>query len=375
MLKLYTARQMLKATGLDRRELQFFADSFQEFLRFTKDQVGKDAFQPGQVDLLTRIKELTHGRGMMVDEAKRELRAAMRRTLDRIESPTQWLPAPAPPPPPEPASQTRTIAISSGKGGVGKTTVAVNLAVTFAQMGKRVAIFDGDLGMGNVHLMMGIKPRHNIRHVVEETLTLQEVVTVGPLGIKMISGGQGVRELANLGEDKRRSILRDLDRLEREVDIMLIDTGAGISENVLKFCTFADEIVIVSTPDLAAASDGFSIIKVLLEMQPRAKIGVIANQVDNMYQSRNVFNRLNVAATKFLNTPLGDLGYITEDVHVKSSSRLHKLFKLEHGDSEAARCFDTIAETILNTAVFKNEAKEPGFRDFLGEVKSSVAGA
>src|SRR5690606_15644388 len=121
-----------------------------------------------------------------------------------------------------------------------------------------------DLGLANVHILMGIKPRFNMRHVIEDNFSLEDILVEGPLGIKVISGGQGVREMANLTPEQRRVMLRQLDLLERNVDILLIDTGAGISDNVLRFATFADEIVVVTTPNIAAAADGYSIIKILL---------------------------------------------------------------------------------------------------------------
>lgn len=270
--------------------------------------------------------------------------------------------------------QATTIAVTSGKGGVGKTTVTVNLAIALAQLGKKVAIFDADLGLGNVHILMGIKSRYNMRHVIEDNFQLEDIVTEGPLGIKVLSGGQGVREMANLTGEQRRVILRQLDRLEREVDVLLIDTGAGISENVLRFATFADEIILVTTPNIAAAADGYSIIKILLEMEPNSKIGVIANMVKNMYHSKNVFNRINAAATKYLRAPLGDLGYIVEDPHVLGANQTRKPLMLEYGFSEAARCIEAITETILNAEVFKNDRKESCFDDLMGALKRSVVG-
>jgi flagellar biosynthesis protein FlhG len=268
----------------------------------------------------------------------------------------------------------RVIAVTSGKGGVGKTFCTVNLALAFAKLGKKVAIFDADLGLANVHILMGVKPRMNLRHMIEDNYELDDIVTYGPEGIKIISGGQGVREMANLTAEQRRVILRQMDRLEREVDILLIDTGAGISENVLRFATFADEIIVVATPSIASAADGYSIIKILLEMEPNAKIGVVANMAQNMYHSKNVFNRINTATQKYLRYSLGDLGYIVNDPRVEASCQTRKPLVLGYPNCEAAKCVRAIADTIMNTNVFVNERKESSFGDLMGALKRTVVG-
>jgi flagellar biosynthesis protein FlhG len=142
----------------------------------------------------------------------------------------------------------------------------------------------------------------------------------------------------------------------------------------LKFATFADEIIVVTTPNIAAAADGYSIIKILLEMEPKSKIGVIANQVKNMYHSKNVFNRLNTAVSKHLKTPLGDLGYVVDDPHVMAANQVRKPFKLEYRHCEAAQCLDAIASTILHSGIFKNDRKESCFEDLMGALKRTVVG-
>ena len=159
------------------------------------------------------------------------------------------------------------------------------------------------------------------------------------------------------------------------MDILILDTGAGISENVLKFANFADEIIVVTTPNIAATADGYSIIKVLMEMDPNSKIGIITNQVKNMYHSKNVFNRLNGAAEKYLKTSLGDLGYVVEDPHVVAANQLRKPFKLEYRFCAAAKCLDHIAETILHTEVFRNSRKQSCFDDLMGALRRTVVGA
>lgn len=380
MAKRYTIRQVVDATGLEESEIRFYEQVFREFLTFSKLEADRNEFNDDHVDLLKRIKELVNKRGLSVEEVKRELKSALSREAaangngngggEVLEFPVGNL---------TPYGNmrrryARVIAVTSGKGGVGKTTVTVNLAIAFAKMGKRVAIFDADLGLANVHILMGLKARYNMRHILEANFTLDDILLEGPLGIKVVSGGQGVREMANLTGEQRRVILRQLDKLEREVDILLVDTGAGISENVLRFATFADEIVVVTTPNIAAAADGYSIIKILMEMEPDSKIGIITNQVKNMYHSRNVYNRINAAAQKYLHAPLGDLGYIIQDQHIEAANQTRKPFMLEYNFCEAAQCVNSIAETILHDQIFRNQRKESCFEDLMGALKRNVVG-
>ena len=374
MARRFSILKVVELTGLEESEIRFYEQVFGDFLTFSELQLDKNEFTQDHVDIFSRIKQLIHKHGLTVEEVKRELKNALRAGGENGERVVAIPAGRLTPYTQTPRRYARVIAITSGKGGVGKTTVTVNLAIAFAQMGKKVAIFDADLGLANVHILLGIKPRFNMRHLIEDNFALEDILVEGPLGIKVVSGGQGVRELANLTAEQRRVMLRQLDRLEKDVDILLIDTGAGISENVLKFATFADEVVVVTTPNIAAAADGYSIIKILLEMEPNSKIGIIANQVKNMYHSKNVFNRINTAAGKYLKTRLGDLGYIVEDQHIQAANQQRRPFKLEYDTCEASRCMDSIAETILHAEVFRNDRKQSCFEDLMGALKRTVVG-
>ncbi|MBN1901334.1 P-loop NTPase [Candidatus Sumerlaeota bacterium] len=365
----FSIKQVVEKTGLEESAIRFYETAFKEYLSFTSLDIDGRYFNEDQIDILIRIRDLVTKRGFSLDEVKKELKKFLKKK-ESSGGNGKNQPFSA-----RPSSYARVIAVTSGKGGVGKTTLVVNLAISLALRQKKVAIFDADLGLANVHILMGVKPQFNLSHLIQDGFALEDVIAQGPLGIQILSGGQGVRELANLREEERRLLLRQLDKLERNVEYLIVDTGAGISENVLRFATFADEIIVVTTPNVAASADAYSIIKILLSMEPNSKIGLVTNEVDNMYHSKNVFNRINVAVEKFLNYALGDLGYIVSDDYIKAANQLRKPLLLSYPTSPSAQCVKAITDMILSERVFVNTRKESSFQDLMGALRRTMAGA
>lgn len=361
MVRRFSIKQVVERTGLEEAEIRFYEQTFREFLEFTEMGLDKNDFTEDHIAILTRIKELIYKRGFTLEEVKRELKATMADIRAKV------------PPPVRGSNYARVIAVTSGKGGVGKTSIVVNLAVTIAQTGRKVAIFDADLGLANVHILMGVKPRFNLAHLIQNDFPLEDIITRGPLGIQIISGGQGIRELANLTDEQRRVLLRQLDKLEQEVDVLLVDTGAGISENVLRFAAFADEVIAVTTPNIAANADCFSIIKILLEMEPNSKIGLLTNMASNCYEAKNVFNKLQAATRKVLDYELNDLGYLVNSEQMKVATEQRRPVVFAYPHAEITRNFRDIVDTIFNTRVFVNDRKESSFADLMGALKRSMA--
>ena len=362
MVKRFTIKQVVERTGLEESEVRYFESVFREFLTFSEMGLGKNEFSEDHIVLLQRIRDLVHKRGFTVDEVRRELKQSLHLIREK------------PPMPVKGPGYARVIAVTSGKGGVGKTSFTVNLAVSIAQTGRKVAIFDADLGLANVHILLGVKPRFNLAHLVQGHFALEDIITRGPLDIQIISGGQGVRELANLTDEQRRMLLRQMDKLERDVDVLLVDTGAGISENVLRFAGFADEVIAVTTPNIAANADCFSIIRILLEMDPKSRIGLVTNMARDMYEAKNVFNKLQTASRQVLGYELNDLGFVVESEHMKVATEQRKPVVFAYPNAPVSRCFRQIVDSVFNHKVFANERKESSFADLMGALKRNMTG-
>jgi flagellar biosynthesis protein FlhG len=220
----------------------------------------------------------------------------------------------------------KTIAIASGKGGVGKTNVTANLAIAMRKLGKNVLIVDADLGLSNIDVLLHLAPKHNIQHLLDGGMALKDVIVEGPHGIRILPAGSGVQELTALDEFKRLKILEAFDTFDSDIDVLLVDTAAGISENVAFFCIAAQEIIIVTSPEPTAITDAYALIKVLHTRYQEKEFHVLVNSVKNPDEAMEVFRRLALAAEKFLSISLDYLGWLPYDEAVQNAVRAQRPF-------------------------------------------------
>ncbi|MBN2324214.1 MAG: MinD/ParA family protein [Spirochaetes bacterium] len=209
-------------------------------------------------------------------------------------------------------SHPRILTISSGKGGVGKTNIAINLGIAFAEEGKRVVVMDADLGLANVNVILGIIPKFNLYHVIRKQKRIRDIIVDTQYGIQIIAGASGFSQLANLQDEDRANFVDELKSLAY-ADIIIIDTGAGVSQNVLSFLRAADEAIIVTTPEPTAITDAYGIIKSISSEVMGPNIKLVVNRVNSMMEGKKVAERVINIAGQFLNIKVDNLGFIFED--------------------------------------------------------------
>jgi flagellar biosynthesis protein FlhG len=241
----------------------------------------------------------------------------------------------------------RIIAVSSGKGGVGKTTISLNLSVAFAQCGRRTLLFDGDLGMANVHVFAGINPTVTILDVLDRRVGLSDAVTCGPAGLKVICGASGVARLASLDRRQLEELNGQLCRLATQFDVMVLDTGAGISQEVLSLLTLADEIVVVATPNLASTLDAYGLIKAGHESKVLGSFGILVNLAKDEADARVVTERLTSCAERFLNLSVGTIGWLPRAPRVEAANQSRRPIVECSPGSDFARRLHMIAAGFL----------------------------
>lgn len=244
---------------------------------------------------------------------------------------------------------TRTISITSGKGGVGKTTLLTNMAILLARKGNNVLILDGDLGMANVDVMFGMKCQYTIRDVLKGTKRIDEVLVQVEPKVWLLPGGSGFTELQNLSDRDRRLLLDQLSSLKQSFDYMLIDTAPGIDNNVIYFNTSAQEICVVVSPDPSSFTDAYALIKVLNIYYRENKFAIIANQVRDEQEGLAVYQRICDVAQKFLFVSIDYWGSIPMDLGVRRAVRGQELFVRSQPEGPAGQSIKKIIEKISTT--------------------------
>lgn len=246
-------------------------------------------------------------------------------------------------------TRNRTIAFTSGKGGVGKSSLVLNTGLVLARHGRRVVILDGDLGLANLTVLLGQAPRHDIRDVLAGERTLADIAVTGPEGLRVIPAGPGVAELASLGEAERETLLVELDELVPTVDFLLIDTGAGVGDTVLTLIAASDEAVVVTRPEPTALADAYALMKVIIQQDPTYPFHLLINMVRSAEQGRQIFGSLSEILGKFLGYRPGYAGHVVEDATVSQAVVQQTPFTRLAPRAPATRCVEALAAQLLGT--------------------------
>jgi len=251
----------------------------------------------------------------------------------------------------------RVISISSGKGGVGKTLTTVNFALAARKMGLSVLILDGDLGLANVDIVMGLQARYNIRDVLDGTVSLQDVIVEGPMGIQVIPSGSGISSLASLSYVQKSHILGEIGQLSTQPDLLLIDTGAGISSNVTHFNQAADKIVVVTTPEPHAMTDAYALTKVLSEEFHISEVHLLVNQAHSAAEGINVYERIADVARRFLKAKINYIGHVPSDASIPRAVMARSAVGATSTATIAGQAWNQIARNTISDLIRSMPAK------------------
>lgn len=255
---------------------------------------------------------------------------------------------------------TRIITVTSGKGGVGKSNFALNFALCLIQQQKKVLIFDVDVGFANIDVLLGFSPKQTVVKMIEEELSIWEIIEEGPHGLQFIAGGSGFSRLLELDERKLQRFFEQLSQLQGYVDYIILDTGAGLSPESLRYIAAADDVILVTTPEPTSYMDAYAVLKMVHSHSPSVQFNFVINRCQSIKEGRQTFNKLHLVANQFLNKQIHSLGFIPEDAKISKAVKEQSPFYLQFPECKASNAIREITATFLNTTV-ENSSGVKGF--------------
>jgi flagellar biosynthesis protein FlhG len=240
----------------------------------------------------------------------------------------------------------RVLAVTSGKGGVGKTNIATNLALCMASPERRVLLLDADISLGNLDLLLNVRSKFNISHVINGSKRVDEIIEVGPRGLQFICGASGLDQLADISESEQHRLLQHLSGLQHTSDTIVIDTAAGISNSVVSFCLAADHVLVVTTPEATAMTDAYGMVKVLVRKRYEGPISVVVNMAHSVAEGKRIYQRLADVAARFLRADLYYAGVLLKDERLCAAVRARQPVVLAYPKSQIASSFDALAARL-----------------------------
>ncbi|MBQ3105381.1 MAG: MinD/ParA family protein [Lachnospiraceae bacterium] len=274
----------------------------------------------------------------------------------------------------KPKPVARVITVTSGKGGVGKSNTAINLAIQFKKMGQRVIILDADFGLANIEIMFGTVPKHSLYDLIYQRKSISDIITWGTGEVGFISGGSGIVGMSTLSQDYLSYIIQNLTQLDSMADVILIDTGAGISPAVMEFLVAGGEVILVTTPEPTSITDSYSLLKTL-QGHPRypgeeLKVQVLANRVSRIEEGQVLFNKLNAVVGRYLKLPISYLGAIPQDKQLEVAVMQQLPVSLNAPGAKSARAYERIAARLMD----KEEVSSISKRGMAGFFSHIIAG-
>ncbi len=268
----------------------------------------------------------------------------------------------------------RTVAVTSGKGGVGKTNMVANMAISLAQAGKKVIILDADLGLANIDVVFGIRPKRNIMDVISGAYRLEQIMIQGPCGLQIIAGGSGIAELAHLDKKGVENLFEQMRFLEDRADYLLIDTGAGIAPTIISFCLAADQIIVVTNPEPTALADAYGIIKIISQHRADAYLGVLVNRAESEQEADFIHERLEKVAGDFLQFPVRRFGFVPQDKQMYLAVRQQTPLLLFSPTSAASNAIRRVVHQIFGMTLTEELPQQEGISGFFHRLNTLFRG-
>ncbi|WP_151735113.1 MinD/ParA family protein ['Paenibacillus yunnanensis' Narsing Rao et al. 2020] len=286
--------------------------------------------------------------------------------MDQAQSLRQLVSGQAPRRAPGDGPTARIITVCSGKGGVGKSNFTLNFALALKNMGKNVLLFDADIGMANIDVLMGITPKFNLYHLLKREAEIGQIISAGPQELPFIAGGSGMDELFSLSEGDLEYFTSQVTQIADKMDYILFDTGAGLSKETMKFISSADDCLVVTTPEPTAITDAYALMKVVHNTHPETVFKLIVNQAGDEREARLTSDKIRMAASRFLQLDIPFLGFISSDAHVVQAVKKQIPFSVAFPNSAAAKDIQRLALSYLSAKPAEAE-KPQGIRGFISK--------
>ncbi|MEJ8546470.1 MinD/ParA family protein [Brevibacillus borstelensis] len=268
-----------------------------------------------------------------------------------------------------PSRQTRLVTVTSGKGGVGKSNFSLNFALGLREKGHKAILFDVDLGLANLDVLMGITPKRHLLHVIEQETSVWDIMETGPGDLEFIAGGSGFTQILQLDNSKLDILFQKLEPLQGYADTIIFDTGAGISQESLRFMLSSDEVILVTTPEPPAITDAYAVIKMIHSRNPQTKVRLVINRATSEREGQATADKLSMVAKRFLDMEISKLGYVMDDDHVTRAVKQQRPYFLAFPQSQASKSIRNLVAEYLGSPAAAAPGSPGGFKGFFMKLK------